>query len=133
MIRRPPRSTLFPYTTLFRSPVQRGGIAALEEGEDWFEQLNSEYRTRKDLVYQMLDDLGCSYSTEQAGLFIWARIRDGQESSEIFCDAILQEAKVFLTPGTIFGKNGEGYVRVSLCNSTEVLIKAGQRDRKSVG
>ncbi len=108
-------------------PVQRGGIAALEEGEDWFEQLNSEYRTRKDLVCQMLDDLGCSYSPEQAGLFIWARIGDGQESSEIFCDTILQEAKVFLAPGTIFGKNGEGYVRVSLCNSPKVLIKAGQR------
>ena len=108
-------------------PVQRGGIAALEEGEAWFEQLNSEYRTRKDLVCQMLDALGCSYSPDQAGLFVWARIRDGQESSEIFCDAILKEANVFLAPGTIFGKNGEGYVRVSLCNSPKVLIKAGQR------
>ena len=108
-------------------PVQRGGIAALEEGEDWFEQLNSEYRNRKDMVCQMLDELGCTYNLNQAGLFVWAGIGTGEPSVENFCDTILREAKVFLAPGTVFGKNGEGYVRVSLCNPMAVLNEAAQR------
>ena len=111
-------------------PVQRGGIAALEEGDTWFSTLNEEYSKRKSLVCKILDDLGCTYSSEQAGLFVWARIAEGQTSSEDFCDAILNEAKVFLAPGTIFGSNGEGYVRVSLCSSIDTLTEAVKRIRE---
>jgi len=108
-------------------PVQRGGIAALREGEDWFEQLNSEYRNRKVMVCQMLDELGCTYNLNQAGLFVWAEVGTGKGSAESFCDTILHEARVFLAPGTVFGKNGEGYVRVSLCNPMTVLSEAAKR------
>jgi len=113
-------------------PIQRGGIAALQEGEEWFEALNAEYRKRRELVFKMLDSLGCKYSEEQSGLFVWASIGEVIAGSEAFCDNLLQEAKVFFAPGTIFGKNGEGYVRVSLCTSIEILSEAAKRLEKFV-
>ena len=114
-------------------PVQRGGIAALQEGADWFEALNAEYAKRKQVVLGMLDKLGCSLGKDQSGLFVWAKIGDGQSGSEEFCDALLHDAGVFFAPGTIFGKNGEGYLRVSLCSSIEVLEDAAQRvDRLNI-
>jgi len=118
-------------------PVQHGGIAALQEGEDWFEILNAEYSKRRELVWKMLDELGCTYSKDQAGLFVWAKIGGGQldadaspvasAKGEAFCDEVLQESKVFFAPGTVFGSNGEGYIRVSLCSKMDVLEEAAQR------
>src|SRR3712207_7254945 len=78
MIRRPPRSTLFPYTTLFRSlPVQLAAAKALSLGREWHAQVNAVYSKRREKVFQLLDALNCEYDTQQAGLFVWAAIPEG--------------------------------------------------------
>ena len=108
-------------------PVQMGGIAALKESDDWFNALNSEYENRRVQVWKLLDALNCVYDKQQSGLFVWAKIRNGKYGAEYYCDSILKEAKVFLAPGTIFGSNGEGYVRVSLCSTIDTLTEAARR------
>lgn len=108
-------------------PVQLAAARALQLKKDWYEKLNLVYRQRRELVFKLLDLLGCSYSKDQAGLFVWARtgkkFRDGYDLS----DQVLNLAYVFITPGGIFGKSGIKYVRVSLCSPEEKLRQAIQR------
>ncbi|HUC81222.1 MAG TPA: aminotransferase class I/II-fold pyridoxal phosphate-dependent enzyme [Flavisolibacter sp.] len=99
-------------------PAQLAAAKALSLDEGWHKHLNEQYSQRRQKAFELLDLLGCQYSTSQAGLFVWARIpgeyKDGYELS----DKILHEAKVFITPGGIFGSEGNGYIRVSLCSTT---------------
>lgn len=104
---------------MFR-PVQDAAITALNLPESWFQSINKEYAERRELAGQILDILGCSYDEEQSGMFLWAKIPNGRKSEE-FIDEILQGKHVFITPGTIFGSNGEGYVRISLCSNKEMF------------
>ncbi|MBT8219324.1 MAG: aminotransferase class I/II-fold pyridoxal phosphate-dependent enzyme [Bacteroidia bacterium] len=110
--------------------VQKAAIAALRLGSDWFEKLNTVYGSRKELAMQLLDILGCTYDPNHQGLFVWAKIpgeyKDGFELSDKF----LYEAKVFITPGGIFGSNGNGYVRISLCSKEAKFREAIQRVEK---
>ena len=110
-------------------PLQKAAVKALEQGKEWFEELNSVYRERKKLVLEIMDLLGCSYDKEQTGMFVWARIPDHYEKVEALTDQLLEEALVFITPGMIFGTKGERYVRISLCNTAETLEKALDRIR----
>ena len=80
-----------------------------------------EQKERKLLVYQILDILGCSYSNDQAGMFVWARIPKTYDSGDDFSDWLLQKYRIFVTPGLVFGKNGKHYIRVSLCKDVEIL------------
>lgn len=110
---------------MFR-PVQEAAVAALSLGEDWYSELNGHYRRRRILARQIMDALGCRYRTDQVGLFVWAKCPEGTTGYEI-SDAALYDHDVFLTPGGIFGDEGDGYVRISLCATEERLQEALNR------
>jgi LL-diaminopimelate aminotransferase len=105
-------------------PIQHAAIQALANPESWHQERNSVYRRRRELIYQLLDVLNCKYSKEATGMFVWGRVPDEVEDVEAFLNQILYEAHVFLTPGKIFGSNGERYVRVSVCATEENIQKA---------
>jgi len=106
-------------------PMQLAAVSALMSDQSWFDNLNATYRKRKETVHQILDSLRCKYNENQSGLFVWAQhpILSGRELS----DKILADAKVFITPGFIFGDQGRASIRISLCNTVEVLNNAHQR------
>lgn len=105
-------------------PLQVAAAEALHLGDDWFKQLNTTYAKRKLIAEQILEQLGCVFSSNQSGLFVWAKVPDTVTEVEAFVDKILYEAKVFITPGFIFGSNGERFIRISLCAKEEKLKKA---------
>jgi aspartate/methionine/tyrosine aminotransferase len=108
-------------------PIQKAAISALNVSTDWIKQLNFTYSERRKVVWKILDKLDCSYSKDKAGLFVWASIPDKYDSAEIWINEILYNAKVFITPGFIFGSSGNKFIRVSLCNTTEILQEALNR------
>ncbi|WP_046243879.1 pyridoxal phosphate-dependent aminotransferase [Hymenobacter terrenus] len=105
-------------------PVQQAAIAALALGPEWFAELNATYRARRELVVELLRAVGCAPAPRQTGLFIWAAVPAGFADGYALSDAVLVEARVFLTPGGIFGSNGLGYVRASLCQPETALREA---------
>ena len=107
--------------------MMMGAIAALTAGPEWYVGLNAEYERRAVVAQQIMDTLGCHCAPGQQGLFLWGRIPDTAAGAEAFTDRILAEARVFITPGFIFGSNGERYIRISLCEPVELLQKALQR------
>ena len=121
-------------------PLQLAAVEALKQGSEWFEQLNAEYSRRRVLAGEIFDILGVEYDRNSTGMFLWGKITDacrfdraeGTEKSlgEQLADKVLYEAGVFITPGFIFGKNGEDYVRISLCAKPEVLKKAADLIRQ---
>ena len=94
----------------------------------WFVTLNNVYKKRRDLVWQLADALNCTYDKNATGLFVWAKLPPFVKSEE-YIDLVLKNNHIFITPGTIFGSQGEGYIRFSLCASTEVLEEAIARVR----
>jgi len=106
--------------------IQKGAIEALHLSDDWFDQQNKVYEERRALVFQLADTLDCTYDENSIGLFVWAKIPAGKTSEEV-TDAILYEKDIFITPGTVFGSQGEGYIRFSLCVSKEVINNAISR------
>ncbi len=107
---------------IFR-PLQLAAVKALEAGDDWFTALNEEYYRRADVAYRIMDAIGATYDRNAAGLFVWGRLPEGLKGADV-SDRLLYEAGVFITPGFIFGKNGENYVRISLCAPVEKLEAA---------
>lgn len=111
-------------------PAQLAAAEALSLDQDWYNQLNQEYAERKKIATALLDALGCTYQEDQAGLFIWARIPETYHSGYELSDAVLEQSRVFITPGGIFGDAGNEYVRVSLCANqatfTQALVRIGQ-------
>lgn len=107
--------------------IQKGAIAALNCDKSWFEDQNKIYRRRRELTEKLAEKLGCEVYKEGVGLFVWAKLPEGIESSEKFIDEILYEKHIFITPGTIFGSNGEGYIRFSLCVKEEKVQEAIDR------
>ena len=95
-------------------PLQLAAVQALAQGPEWFKQLNDEYRSRRVLAGEIFDMLGVEYDKESSGMFLWGKVPAGISGAQV-SDRILYEAGVFITPGFIFGKNGERYVRISLC------------------
>ena len=85
------------------------------------------YHERRELIFQLADKLGCTYDRNAVGMFVWAKLPVGSSSSEAFIDKILYEKDLFITPGTIFGSNGEGYIRFSLCVTVEAIKEAINR------
>ena len=106
--------------------IQKGAIAALKLDQDWFEKMNTQYRRRRALVWKMADALNCSYDTNASGMFVWAKLPDGKKSETVI-DELLYDKNIFVAPGSIFGSNGEGYIRFSLCVSEEQLKQALNR------
>ncbi|WP_047419125.1 pyridoxal phosphate-dependent aminotransferase [Cellulophaga sp. Hel_I_12] len=107
--------------------IQKGAIAALKSGQDWFIEFNTIYKKRQQLLFQLVDKLKCTYDKNAVGMFVWAKLPESSESSEVFIDKILYEKSIFITPGTIFGSNGEGYIRFSLCVTEEKIKEAIDR------
>ena len=107
--------------------IQKGAVAALNCDKSWFEDQNKIYRRRRELTEKLAEKLGCEVYKEGVGLFVWAKLPEGIESSEKFIDEILYEKHIFITPGTIFGSNGEGYIRFSLCVKEEKVQEAIDR------
>ncbi|MCB4798624.1 pyridoxal phosphate-dependent aminotransferase [Neotamlana laminarinivorans] len=103
--------------------LQQGAIEALKCSKMWFATLNSVYQKRRELVWKLAESLNCTYSKEASGLFVWAKLPEFVKSEE-YIDTILKEHNIFITPGTIFGSQGEGYIRFSLCATTEDLQEA---------
>ncbi|MET7000912.1 pyridoxal phosphate-dependent aminotransferase [Chitinophaga defluvii] len=108
-------------------PVQMAAVKALELGKEWYEELNAIYTGRREKVFALLQLLGCTFSKDQVGLFVWAKIPAGYTDGFALSDEVLQKAHVFITPGGIFGSNGNGYIRVSLCKDEKVFEEAIQR------
>ena len=107
--------------------IQQGAIAALKADNVWFESLNKIYSKRRKLVEQLATKLGAVYDPKSVGLFVWAKLPSGAVDAETFIDKILQEQHIFITPGTIFGSQGEGYIRFSLCVSEATVEEAIKR------
>jgi aspartate/methionine/tyrosine aminotransferase len=118
-------------------PLQLAAVKALEQGSGWFTELNDEYRRRRVLAGAIFDMLGVEYDHSSAGMFLWGKVpqivQAGQGISigQVLSDRILYEAGVFITPGFIFGKNGEDYIRISLCAKPETLREAAERIRQA--
>jgi aspartate/methionine/tyrosine aminotransferase len=108
-------------------PVQVAAAKALQLDRSWFSQVNEIYSQRKEQALRLLDLLGCSYAHGQVGMFVWARIPKEFSSGFELSDSVLQKARVFITPGGIFGDAGNNYVRVSLCSKQHVLEEAIER------
>ncbi|WP_299488509.1 aminotransferase class I/II-fold pyridoxal phosphate-dependent enzyme [uncultured Allomuricauda sp.] len=107
--------------------IQKGAIAALKSGPEWFEHLDEVYAKRRELMFELVEKLGCEYSKDAVGMFVWCKLPEGAASSEEFIDRILVEKNIFIAPGTIFGSNGEGYIRFSLCVKEEKIKEAIDR------
>ena len=113
-------------------PMQLAAATALSLDKSWYTELNEEYRKRRNKVFEIMNLLNCSYDENQVGLFVWAKIPAGYENSYQLCDNILYNAHVFITPGGIFGSEGEQYIRISLCAKVEVYELAIERIKKSL-
>lgn len=125
-------------------PLQLAAIQALSQGPEWFEALNKEYRSRKIIAAQIFDKIGAAYNPESTGMFLWGRVDEScpyavgacpdgsvpaekdlsKSVGERISDFMLYRCGVFITPGFIFGSNGESYIRISLCANRGVLTSA---------
>ncbi|HUH47142.1 MAG TPA: aminotransferase class I/II-fold pyridoxal phosphate-dependent enzyme, partial [Arenibacter sp.] len=104
--------------------IQKGAIAALKSGDSWFDELNKVYSERRELMYALADKLNCVYDRNAVGMFVWAKLPTGISSAEKFIDGVLYDKNIFMAPGTIFGSNGEGYIRFSLCVTANKIKEA---------
>jgi LL-diaminopimelate aminotransferase len=112
-------------------PLQLAAAKALSLPPSWYEGVNAVYQKRKILVEKMLEGLGCTFSKNQAGLFVWAKVPSGISDGYEWSDLLLYKANVFITPGGIFGSAGQSYVRVSLCASEEKIQESLERMKQA--
>lgn len=108
-------------------PMQYAAVEALNAPKEWYDGMNRTYRSRRDLAGQIMHTLGCEFDERQVGMFLWGKIPAEAESGEAIANQVLYEANVFLTPGFIFGSQGERYIRISLCCKNETLQEALNR------
>lgn len=107
--------------------IQQGAIAALKMQDSWFAKLNTIYGRRRRLVEKLATQMGAEFDPNSVGLFVWAKLPQGVSDAEAFIDTILDEKFVFITPGTIFGSQGEGYIRFSLCVNEQTIEEVLKR------
>ena len=103
--------------------VQIVAVNAFKLDESWFNKINDIYLKRKKIVLEICDILNLSYDPKSVGMFVWAKINSNKSSKEL-TDYLLYEKNIFVAPGFIFGKNGEGYIRFSLCLDEQLIVKA---------
>lgn len=111
-------------------PVQLAAAKALSLDKEWYDQVNTVYWKRREKVFEILNLLQCSYSMEQAGMFVWAKVPEHYKDGYALSDDMLYNGNVFITPGGIFGKAGKKYIRISLCSPEEKLNEAIERIQK---
>ncbi len=106
--------------------IQKAATKALLVDDSWYDELTKVYAERRKVIWEIADLLNVKYDTNSAGMFIWAKLPEGENDKD-FIDKILYDKKVFITPGSIFGSNGEGFIRFSLCAPVEKLIEVKKR------
>ncbi|MBQ0735051.1 pyridoxal phosphate-dependent aminotransferase [Aquimarina celericrescens] len=106
--------------------IQRGAIAALRISNGWYDKMNAIYEKRRELIWELASLLGCSYDKTAKGMFVWAKLPEGTNAVD-FIDTILYKNDIFIAPGDIFGSNGKGYIRFSLCITQENIKEAIKR------
>ena len=108
--------------------IQLAAAAALSNEAEWHREANIEtYARRRKYAERIMDVLGCKYDPNQVGMFLWGRIPDSYSNCEELTERVLHEARVFITPGFIFGSKGERYIRISLCAKEEKIQNALER------
>ena len=111
--------------------LQLAAAVAYANDDAWHNGANYDtYRRRRDLAEQIMRQLGCTYDPRQVGMFLWGKIPDSYANAEELTERVLHEARVFITPGFIFGSNGERYIRISLCAKDEKIKEALERIKK---
>jgi LL-diaminopimelate aminotransferase len=105
-------------------PVQLAAVEALQNDETWYKQLNEIYKIRQKKVFELMTLIGCTYDENQTGMFVWAKIPQKWADSYALSDEILYKANVFITPGGIFGNQGDQYLRISLCADVSLFEQA---------
>ncbi|MBR9913911.1 MAG: aminotransferase class I/II-fold pyridoxal phosphate-dependent enzyme [Algicola sp.] len=103
--------------------IQKGAVEALNCSDMWYMSLNSVYEQRREVVWKIAEALNCTFNKNASGLFVWAKLPEYLDAEE-YIDLILKEKSIFITPGTIFGSNGQRYIRISLCAPLEELEEA---------
>ncbi len=112
-------------------PMQLAAAQAYNNSVEWHEEANvNVYSRRRQLAEEIMKVLGCSFDPNQVGMFLWGRIPDSYNDVEELTEKVLHEARVFITPGFIFGSNGKRYIRISLCAKEEKLAEALERIKK---
>lgn len=115
-------------------PMQVAAVAALNNTDEWHREMNINlYRNRRQLAEEILTTLGCTFDPKQVGMFLWGKIPDSYSDSGELADKVLYDAKVFITPGFIFGDKGKRYIRLSLCANEIMLAEALARVKQLVG
>ena len=113
--------------------IQLAAAEAYNNSDEWHRMANIEtYARRRQYAEQIMDVLGCTYDKQQVGMFLWGRIPDKYNNVEDLTERVLHEARVFITPGFIFGSNGERYIRISLCAKEEKIQQALERIKKAI-
>ena len=113
-------------------PMQFAATEALSATKEWYDKMNETYRSRRALAGEIMNSLGCTYNENQVGIFLWGRIPETYKGSEELADKILYEANVFLTPGFIFGSQGNKFIRISLCSNNQMLQEALNRIKEVI-
>lgn len=108
-------------------PIQLATVAALSNSDEWHTDMNRIYAERRVWAEKIMDLLNCRYDKSQVGLFVWGKLPDEVSGSEEFINDILYKANVFITPGFIFGSNGERFIRISLGSSVDLIKEAYRR------
>ena len=113
--------------------IQLAAAEAYDNSNEWHRVANIErYQARRRYAEQIMRALGCSYDPQQVGMFLWGRIPDSIASAEQLTERVLHEARVFITPGFIFGSNGNRYIRISLCAKEEKMQEALERIKNAI-
>ncbi len=112
-------------------PMMQAAIKALGADDQWYKGINRTYAERRLIAEDIMRALGCTFDPAQSGLFLWGRIPQKEESAESICNRVLYDNRVFITPGFIFGSNGDRYIRISLCATPERLREALSRITKN--
>lgn len=113
--------------------IQLAAAEAYNNSDEWHRQANiNTYRQRRKLAEQIMQQLGCTFDENQVGMFLWGRIPDKYANAEELTEKVLHEARVFITPGFIFGSNGERYIRISLCAKDMKIKEALERIKNTM-
>ena len=114
-------------------PLQLAAAQAYENSDDWHTQANvATYASRRKIAEAIMTELGCRFDPTQQGMFLWGKIPDSIANVEDLTERVLHEARVFITPGFIFGSNGERYIRISLCAKDEKMQEALKRIKQTL-
>ncbi|WP_185877086.1 pyridoxal phosphate-dependent aminotransferase [Blattabacterium cuenoti] len=108
-------------------PIQIGAIEAMNHNSEWFNEINIKYSKRRKIVWEICDYLNLKYTKKNSGIFVWSKITGLEKDDSVWSDNFLKKYHIFVTPGRVFGNNGKGYLRFSICCPTELLEQAKNR------